>query len=95
MLRTQAGGITLRRTKHITLSNTYDIIYDLSEYEELGFLPSAFVANCNEKGMMTYVAHKVHAQTITDYGLELTSERAELFRLIDNLQVFLGKGEII
>jgi len=69
------------------LSNTYDIIYDLSEYEELGFLPSAFVANCNENGMMTYVAHRVHAQTIEDYGLELTSERAELFRLIENLQV--------
>jgi len=69
------------------LNKTYNIIYDLSEYEELGFLPSAFVANCNQAGMMTYVAHKVHAQTIEDYELKLTPERADLFRLIDSLQV--------
>ncbi len=67
--------------------SNYNIIYDLTEYEELGYLPSAFVVNCNEKGMMTYVAHKVHAQTVEDYGLELTAERKALFDIIDTLQI--------
>jgi len=37
--------------------------------------------------MMTYVAHKVHAQTVEDYGLELTEERKALFDIIDTLQI--------
>ncbi len=69
------------------MDTVYKIIYDLSEYEELGYLPSAFVANTNEQGTMTYVAHKVHAQTITDYGLELSPERQQLFEVIDLLQI--------
>ncbi len=69
------------------MSLIYKIVYDLTEYEELGYLPAAFVVHTNDKGMMTYAAHKVHAQTIKDYGLELTPERTQLFDLIDKLQI--------
>ncbi len=69
------------------MPNDYKIAYNLTEFESIGWLPTAWVVKCTEEGNPAYADHKVYKHTIVDYGLENTPERQELFDIIEILQL--------
>ena len=69
------------------MSQQYEILYNLVNYQNELFLPEAFIIVKDENGNLTYAQNKVNAVTITDYGMQLTPERKQLFDIIDRLQI--------
>jgi len=72
--------ITPQKTK-------YQVVYNLVEYELLGFLPSAWIVKCDKNGTPAYAEQRVFEQTINDFKFENTASRQQLFNIIDLLSV--------
>jgi len=64
---------------------THQVVYNLVEYELLGFLPSAWIVKCDKNGQPAYAEQRVFENTINDFKFENTESRQQLFDIIDIL----------
>ncbi len=65
----------------------HQVVYNLVEYEFLGFLPSAWIVKCDKNGNPAYAERRVFQQTMNDFQFENTEPRQQLFEIIDQLSV--------
>lgn len=68
------------RTKH-------DVVYNIYQYKDSGiYLPNAFIVSIDKAGFFAHIRQKAFSHTIPSFGLALTEERLQLFRIIEELQ---------
>jgi hypothetical protein len=65
----------------------YEIVYNLEFYEDFSYLPSAFVTSRNEEGMLTYIQHRVTADTMDNYETDFHPAHRQIVQIIDDLQL--------
>lgn len=65
----------------------YEIIYNLEYYEDLAYLPSAFVTTRKPDGELTYIQHRVTALTLEKYREDAPDVHRRLLRIVDKLQL--------
>ncbi|NRB64854.1 MAG: DEAD/DEAH box helicase [Saprospiraceae bacterium] len=66
---------------------TYAIVFNLSEAAEGLYLPIAYVVTLDQEGYLAHIVQRATQDTITSFDLELTEERSNMFKIVDNLQV--------
>ena len=60
----------------------FEVVYNLFEFQEHLFLPTAYVVAKDRDGLLVHVKQKATAQTIGGFGLELDATRIFLFDIV-------------
>ncbi|MDX1665840.1 MAG: hypothetical protein R3350_01350, partial [Saprospiraceae bacterium] len=58
---------------------TYELIYDLYEFEPGFYLPSAYIVSLDREGLLAHIQQRAGLKTIGHFGIELTQDIAPLY----------------
>jgi SNF2 family DNA or RNA helicase len=64
----------------------YEVVYNLSEFVEGLYLPTAYIVSQDQDGLLAHIQQKAIEETIGSFDLELDPIRKQLFHLIEQLQ---------
>lgn len=71
---------------HSAVENRYEVVYNLKEFADGLYLPSAYIVSQDRDGLLAHIQQKAIEETIGSFDLELDPVRKQLFSLIDQLQ---------
>ena len=65
----------------------YTLIYSLKEYAKGIYLPTAFVASINKRGVLQYIQKKAYENAFKEFNIELNPLRQKMLFIIEKLQL--------
>lgn len=71
----------------VDTAHAFEVVYDITAFNDILYLPDAYIAKKDEAGRLTYIERKANAHTLAGYGFELEGPLEALLSIIDQLEV--------